>query len=336
MRAAAMEVEHLGLNADDRIFIPSPLAHQTGFLYGMWLAIVMGVPQIVQPVWNAPRALRALNDWDGTFVQAATPFLADIVEAVDAGERPPAALRIFVATGAAVPRGLAERATRILGTAVCGAWGTTESCLGSLAAPGDEPAKVWGTDGRALRGIRLRITDSEGHILPPGEEGHFEVQSSTMFEGYVDHPDWTAAAFTPDGWFRTGDLGVMDESGYIRITGRVRDVINRGGEKIPVAEVEQLLSDHPAIAQVAIVAMPDPRLGERACAFVVLRERASLDFDRMQHYLHACQVAKQYWPERLEIVAELPRTPSGKVQKYVLRDRARGLRPYERAKQAIS
>ena len=235
-----------------------------------------------------------------------------------------------------MPRGLAERATRILGTAVCGAWGTTESCLGSLAAPGDEPAKVWGTDGRALRGIRLRITDSEGHILPPGEEGHFEVQSSTMFEGYVDHPDWTAAAFTPDGWFRTGDLGVMDESGYIRITGRVRDVINRGGEKIPVAEVEQLLSDHPAIAQVAIVAMPDPRLGERACAFVVLRERASLDFDRMQHYLHACQVAKQYWPERLEIVAELPRTPSGKVQKYVLRDRARGLRPYERAKQAIS
>jgi cyclohexanecarboxylate-CoA ligase len=336
MRAAAMEVEHLGLGAEDRIFVPSPLAHQTGFLYGMWLAIVMGVPQIVQPVWNASRALRALNDWDGTFVQAATPFLADIVAAVDAGERPPAALRIFVATGAAVPRGLAERATRILGSAVCGGWGTTESCLGSLAAPGDEPAKIWGTDGRALRGIRLRITDSDGRILPAGEEGHFEVASPTMFEGYVDHPEWTAAAFTPDGWFRTGDLGVMDESGYIRITGRVRDVINRGGEKIPVAEVEQLLSDHPAIAEIAIVAMPDPRLGERACAFVVLCDRATLDFERMQHYLHACQVAKQYWPERLEIVGELPRTPSGKVQKYVLRERARGLRPHERVKEAIS
>jgi cyclohexanecarboxylate-CoA ligase len=336
MRAAAMEVEHLGLNAADRIFIPSPMAHQTGFLYGMWLAIVMGVPQIVQPVWNATRALRALNDWDGTFVQAATPFLADIVAAVDTGERPPAALRIFVATGAAVPRGLAERATRILGTSVCGGWGTTESCLGSLSAPGDEPAKVWGTDGRALRGISLRITDPEGHILPAGIEGHFEVKSPTMFEGYVDHPEWTAAAFTPDGWFRTGDLGVMDESGYIRITGRVRDVINRGGEKIPVAEVEQLLSDHPAVAEIAIVAMPDARLGERACAFVVLRERATLDFDRMQHYLHACQVAKQYWPERLEIVGDLPRTASGKVQKYVLRDRARDLRPHERTQEAIS
>jgi cyclohexanecarboxylate-CoA ligase len=336
MRAAAMEVEHLGLGAEDRIFVPSPLAHQTGFLYGMWLAIVMGVPQIVQPVWNASRALRALNDWDGTFVQAATPFLADLVEAVEEGERPPAALRIFVATGAAVPRGLAERATRILGTAVCGAWGTTESCLGSLSAPGDEPAKVWGTDGRALRGIHLRITDAQGRALPPGEEGHFEVKSPTMFEGYVDHPEWTAAAFTSDGWFCTGDLGVMDESGYIRITGRVRDVINRGGEKIPVAEVEQLLSDHPAIAEVAIVAMPDPRLGERACAFAVLRPGAMLDFERMQHYLGACQVSKHYWPERLELVTELPRTPSGKIQKYVLRERAKALRPHERVKEKIS
>jgi 3-phosphoshikimate 1-carboxyvinyltransferase len=302
----------------------------------MWLAIVMGVPQIVQPVWNATRALRALNDWDGTFVQAATPFLADLVNAVEEGERPPAALRIFVATGAAVPRGLAERATRILGTAVCGAWGTTESCLGSLSAPRDEAAKVWGTDGRALRGIHLRITDSHGRVLPSGEEGHFEVQSPTMFDGYADHPEWTAAAFTADGWFRTGDHGVMDESGYIRITGRVRDVINRGGEKVPVAEVEQLLSDHPAIADVAIVAMPDPRLGERACAFVVLREKARLDFERMQHYLDACQVAKHYWPERLEIVDELPRTPSGKVQKYVLRERARELRPQQRVKATIS
>ncbi len=336
MRAAAMEIEHLSLRSDDRVFVPSPLAHQTGFLYGMWLAIVMGVPQILQPLWNATRALRALNDWDGTFVQAATPFLADLVKAVEEGERPPAALRIFVGTGAAVPRGLAERATRILGAAVCGAWGTTESCLGSLSAPGDEAAKVWGTDGRALRGIRLRITDAQRRVLPAGEEGHFEVQSSTMFEGYADHPDWTAAAFTSDGWFRTGDLGIIDDSGYIRITGRVRDVINRGGEKIPVAEMEQLLSDHPAIAEIAIVAMPDARLGERACAFAVLRRAAAFDFERMQHYLDACQVSKHYWPERLEIVSELPRTPSGKVQKYVLRERAKTLRPVERVKEGVS
>jgi cyclohexanecarboxylate-CoA ligase len=335
MRAAAMEIEHLGLDADDRIFIPSPLAHQTGFLYGMWLAFVMGVTQIVQPVWNAQRALRALSDWHGTFVQAATPFLADLVHAVEEGEPAPMALRIFVATGAAVPRGLAERATRILGTAVCGAWGTTESCLGSLAAPGDEPAKVWGTDGRALRGIRLRITDDEGRVLQPGEEGHFEVLSPTMFVGYADRPEWTAAAYTADGYFRTGDLGLIDDAGFIRITGRVRDVINRGGEKVPVAEMEQLLSDHPAVAAIAIVAMPDARLGERACAFVQLRPPMRFTFEQMQHYLYACQASKHYWPERLEIVDEMPRTASGKIQKYILRERARDLRPQERERATI-
>jgi 3-phosphoshikimate 1-carboxyvinyltransferase len=262
-------------------------------------------------------------------VQAATPFLADMLKEVEAGAPPPAALRIFVATGAAVPRGLAQRATRVLGSTVCGAWGSTESCLGSLAAPGDSPANVWGTDGRALRGIELRVVDERGRAQPPGVEGHFEVRSPTMFAGYADHPKWTADAFTSDGWFRTGDLATLDESGYLRITGRVRDVINRGGEKVPVAEVEQLLSDHPAIVDVAIVAMPDERLGERACAFVVLRAGAWFDFDRMRHYLDACQVAKHYWPERLEVIEALPRTPSGKVQKYVLRERAKGLRPHE-------
>ncbi|HEX4013765.1 MAG TPA: 3-phosphoshikimate 1-carboxyvinyltransferase [Candidatus Cybelea sp.] len=326
MRAAAMEIEHLGLDARDRIFVPSPLAHQTGFLYGMWLALVLGAPQIVQPVWSAPRALRALNDWNGTFVQAATPFLADVLHAVEHGEPPPATLRIFVATGAAVPRGMAERATRVLGTAVCGAWGTTESCLGSLAAPTDERKKVWGTDGRALRSIELRIADARGRVLPPNVEGHFEVKSPTMFAGYADHPEWTEAAYTSDGWFKTGDLGVIDDAGFVRITGRVRDIINRGGEKIPVAEMEQLLGDHPAIADVAIVAMPDPRLGERACAFAVLNEGSHFDFNRMQHYLFACQASKHYWPERLEIVERLPRTPSGKVQKYLLREQARELR----------
>lgn len=335
MRAAAMEIEHLDLTTDDRIFVPSPLAHQTGFLYGMWLALVMGVPQIVQPAWNAQRALRALRDWNGTFVQAATPFLADLLDAVESGESAPPSLRIFVATGAAVPRSLAERATRILGTAVCGAWGTTESCLGSLAAPSDEPSKVWGTDGRALRGIRLRIAGADGQMLAAGEEGHFEVLSPTMFVGYADHPEWTAAAYTEDGWFRTGDLGVMDDAGFIRITGRVRDVINRGGEKVPVAEMEQLLSDHPSIAAVAIVAMPDDRLGERACAFVQLRPKMRFTFEQMQHYLYACQASKHYWPERLEIVEEMPRTASGKIQKYVLRERARDLHPQARERATI-
>ena len=322
-RAAAMEIRHLGLTSDDRIFIPSPLAHQTGFLYGMWLAFLLGVPQILQQVWDGTAALGLLRRHGGSFVQAATPFLADLVEAVETTGERPEALRIFVATGAAVPRGLAERATRTLDAAVCGAWGTTETCLGSLAAPGDEPAKVWGTDGRALAGVRLRITDDDGNVLAPGQEGNFEVKSDCLFAGYLDRPDLTAEAMTEDGWYRSGDLAVIDETRYVRISGRVKDVINRGGEKVPVAEIEQLLHTHPGVRDVAVVAMRDDRLGERACAFVVTAPGAEFGFAEMRRFLNAAHVAKQYWPERLEVIAAMPRTQTGKVQKFVLRERVR-------------
>ncbi|MFF4986964.1 3-phosphoshikimate 1-carboxyvinyltransferase [Streptosporangium saharense] len=322
-RAAMMEVRHLGLTEDDRVFVPSPLAHQTGFLYGMWLAMALGVPQVLQPVWDGRAALEALNRWECTFTQAATPFLGDLLRAVEETGRRPEALRIFVATGAAVPRALAERATRALGATVCGAWGTTETGLGTLAAPGDEEALVWGTDGRPLTGVRVRVTDDAGRVLGPGQEGNFEVTGRCLFEGYLDQPEQTAQAMTPDGWYRSGDLAVIDEAGFVRITGRVKDVINRGGEKVPVAEIEQLLHTHPAVADVAIVAMPDERLGERACAYVVAT--GDLDLDGVRRFLDERRVAKQYWPERLELVGELPRNPAGKVQKFLLRERARRL-----------
>jgi 3-phosphoshikimate 1-carboxyvinyltransferase len=327
VRATQLEIAHLHLGAGDRIYIPSPLAHQTGFLYGMLLAFSLGEAQIVQEVWDPLRALRALREWRGTFVQAATPFLADLVKAVEDGAQAPGALRIFVATGAAVPRSLARRAGDTLKTAVCGAFGTTEGCLATLASPDDPPEKTWGTDGRPLATIRIRVRDDDGNVLPADTEGHYETNSPTMFEGYLDRPDWTAEAYTEDGWYRTGDLATIDAQGYLRITGRVKDVINRGGEKIPIAEVEQLLYAHPAVREAAIVAMPDPRLVERACLFVVTNDGSTLSFEDMQAFLDERRVAKQYWPERLEIVDELPRTASGKIQKYVLRERAKAFVP---------
>ena len=322
-RAAAMEASHLGLTSDDAVFIPSPLAHQTGFLYGMWLSFVLGCPQILQGTWDATRALQLMHGWRATFVQAATPFLTDLVQAVDAGAAAPASLRIFVNTGAAVPRHLAERATRILGASICGAFGTTETCLGTLASPRDEPAKVWGTDGRALAGVRTRIVDDDGRLLPPGAEGNFELTSPTVFEGYLDRPDLTKEAFTEDGWYRTGDTAVMDQAGYLRITGRVRDIINRGGEKIPVAEIEQLLYRHPSVRDVALAAMPDARLGERACAFVVPAPGAVVRLQDLTGFLDRHRVSKHYWPERLELLDAIPRNAVGKIQKFLLRDMAR-------------
>ncbi|MEU8975589.1 3-phosphoshikimate 1-carboxyvinyltransferase [Streptomyces monashensis] len=329
VRAVSMEVRHLGLGEQDAIWVPSPLAHQTGFLYGMVLALVLGVPQILQPDWDAKRALQSLNEHRATFVQAATPFLSDLVKAVEESGETPQHLRIFVATGAMVPRALAQRAGLVLGADVCGAFGTTETCLGALSAPWDAARQRWGSDGRALDSVELRITDDKGRGLPAGEEGNFELRSPTVFRGYLDRPDLTAQAFTEDGWYRTGDLATIDTAGFLRITGRVKDVINRGGEKIPVAEIEQLLFGHPLVEDVAVVAMPDERLGERACAFVVQGSGAELTFEQMQRYLDGHQVAKQYWPERLERIDALPRNPIGKVKKFELRALAHGLRPHD-------
>jgi cyclohexanecarboxylate-CoA ligase len=324
-RAADHHIEHFGLGADDVIYVPSPLAHQTGFLYGMWIAISLGVPQVLQEAWDAEIGLDAMRRFGVTFVQAATPFLADLTRVAEERGKAPEALRTFVATGAAIPRELARRSREVLGAEVGGAWGTTESCLGCAFGPSDPPELAWGSDGRALAGVSLRIVDDDGRTLAPGEEGNFEVHTDCLFEGYLNRPALTAEAVTEDGWYRTGDLARIDAAGYVRITGRVKDVINRGGEKVPVAEIEQLLHAHPAVRDVAIVAMPDDRLGERACAFVVRSDGADLDFETMLEYLDFCRVSKTYWPERLELVDTLPRTPSGKIQKFILRAQAREL-----------
>jgi 3-phosphoshikimate 1-carboxyvinyltransferase len=325
--ATAMETEHLGLGDGDRIFVPSPLAHQTGFLYGMLLAWNLGVPSVLQPVWDAPLALeQAFGRGKATFVQAATPFLTDLVDSVEAGIPAPESLRIFVATGAAVPRALAEKATTTLGTAVLGAFGTTETCLATLASPIDRLENAWGSDGRPLAGIRIRIVDDDGVEVPTGVEGNYELSSPTIFSGYLERPDLTADVFTADGWYRTGDLARVDEAGFLHITGRVKDVINRGGEKVPVVEVENLLYQHPLVADIAVVAMPDERLGERACAFVVpVAADEVLGFADMQKYLERAGLSKYYWPERLEFIDTLPRNTIGKVQKNVLREMAAAL-----------
>lgn len=320
--ADLLHIEHFGLRESDTVFIPSPCAHQTGFLYGMWLALVRGATAVYQDIWNPQKALDLMIRWRVGFVQAATPFLVDLVEAVSAEGRKPQDLRIFVATGAAVPRALAQSARSALETNVCGAWGTTEGCLVTAGTPDDPPEKAWQTDGRLLPRMDMRIVGEDGTVLPPGREGRFQVKTPCLFTTYLHHPEWYRQAVSLDGWFDAGDLATIDADGYLRITGRIKDVINRGGEKVPVAEVEQLLYEHPAVAEVAIVAMPDPRLGERACAYVVARPGASLTLPDVQRDLESRGMAKPYWPERVEVVESLPRTPSGKIQKFILRERA--------------
>ena len=314
---------NLGLTRDDVVLMASPLAHQTGFLYGILLPIMLGARSVLQDVWNARRAVEIIAGTGATFTMASTPFLNDLTEQGDVESHDISSLRTFLAAGAPVPPALVERAQQRLEIEVLSGWGMTEIALATCCQPGDPPEKIFGTDGRTLEGYEVRVIDSDGKPAPVGVEGLLQSRGAPMFVGYLKRPNLYAV--DADGWFDTGDLARMDADGYIRISGRSKDIIIRGGENIPVVEVEAVLFRHPAVDDVAIVGVPDPRLGERACAYVTLKPDATLGLGDMIDYLEAEKMAKQYLPEFLEIVDEMPRTPSGKIQKFVLRERAKAL-----------
>ena len=314
--------ERLHLGAGDVIHMPSPMAHQLGFMYGLVMPVMLGATAVLQDVFDPKEMARQLAEENVTFTMGATPFLNDLAEYVERNKASTATLRVFVSAGAPIPRALVSKARKALGAAIISAWGMSENGAVTTTRPEDREEKTMETDGCALAGMEVRVVDAHGNAAPFGQEGQLQVRGCSNFVGYLKRPELDNT--TEEGWFDTGDLARMDDEGYIRIAGRSKDIIIRGGENIPVVEVENLLFKHPAVAAVAVVGYPDARLGERACAFVVLREGASLSFEEMIAYLKAQQMAQQYIPERLEIVAELPRTPSGKVQKFKLRDVAKG------------
>ena len=310
--------ERLHLGADDVIHMPSPMAHQLGFMYGLVLPVMLGGTAVLQDIFVAAEMQRQIAENGATFTMGATPFLNDLADHVERTGQGTPSLRIFVSAGAPIPRALVTKAKAALGASIISGWGMSENGAVTTTRPEDPEEKTTNTDGVALPGMEVRVIDANGDVLPPGEEGYLQVRGCSNFVGYLKRPELDPQ--DPDGWFDTGDLARMDEAGYIRIAGRAKDIIIRGGENIPVVEVEGLLFKHPAIAAVAIVGYPDERLGERACAFVVPREGQSFSFEEMSAYLADQKMARQYVPERLEIVADLPRTPSGKIQKFKLRE----------------
>jgi len=205
-------------------------------------------------------------------------------------------------------------------------WGMSELQAGAFTRPG-EPAELrLGFAGRGAPETTLRIGDGD-HPLPQGAEGELQVKGPSVFAGYLDDAEASAAAFTREGWFRSGDLAVMEVSGHIRITGRLKELINRGGVKFNPIDVEELVTRHPGVAQCAIVPMPDARLGEIACCFIAPRHPASPpSLAELQAFLFSQGLAKTRWPEQLEILAELPMTPTRKVRKGELTKRAALLR----------
>ncbi len=313
--------ERLTLGQNDIIHMPSPMAHQLGFMYGLVLPVMLGATAVLQDIFSAPEMARQISGEGATFTMGATPFLNDLTEYVARGGSATPSLRVFVSAGAPIPRALVAKARPTLGAAIVSAWGMSENGAVTTTRLDDAEDRATSTDGCALAGMEVRVVDPSGAAVPAGTEGQLQARGCSNFVGYLKRPalDNTDA----EGWFDTGDLARMDSDGYIRIAGRSKDIIIRGGENIPVVEVENLLFRHPAIAEVAIVGYPDERLGERACAFVRTEEDMPFSFADMTDYLAAQKMARQYVPERLEVVPELPRTPSGKIQKFRLRQMLR-------------
>ena len=308
------------LSERDTVLMASPLAHQTGFMYGLMMPILLRARVVLQDQWDPKLAVQLVQSEGVSFTMASTPFLTDLTKAVAEGAGDVPTLKTFLCAGAPIPGPLVEQARRVLGTKIVSAWGMTENGAVTLIKLDDDDERAFTTDGCPLPGVALKVVDFDGQPLPAGENGRLLVRACSNFGGYLKRPQWNGT--DAEGWFDTGDLARIDERGYVRISGRSKDVIIRGGENIPVFEIEVLLYKHPAVQQVAIVAYPDERLGERACAVVVPKPGQTLDLDGMVAYLNDQKVARQYIPERLIVREAMPTTPSGKIQKFKLREMA--------------
>ncbi len=310
--------QRLNLGADDVILMASPMAHQTGFMYGLMMPVMLKATAVLQDVWDPAKAADLIRAEKATFTMASTPFLTDLTRTVTESGKPVPTLKTFLCAGAPIPGPLVEQAQVGLGAKIVSAWGMTENGAVTLIKLDDDDKLASTTDGCALPGVEVKVVDSDGQTLPAGEIGKLLVRACSNFGGYLKRPQWNGT--DADGWFDTGDLATMNAQGYIRISGRSKDVIIRGGENIPVVEVEALLYRHPAVAQVAIVAYPDERLGERACAVIVPKADQTIDFAGMVDFLKSHKLAVQYVPEKLIVRDAMPATPSGKIQKFRLRD----------------
>ena len=316
--------ERLQLDNKDIVLMASPMSHQTGFMYGLMMPIMLKASAVLQDIWEPKKAVEVINTEHASFTMASTPFLTDLTRTVSDSQTSVPSLKTFLCAGAPIPGPLVEQARAALGTKIVSAWGMSENGAVTLIKVDDEDERAFTTDGLPLPGVELKVVelDASEPSLPAGTPGKLYLRSCSNFGGYLKRPHLNGT--NSEDWFDTGDLARIDAQGYVRITGRSKDVIIRGGENIPVVEIESLLYRHPSVALAAIVAYPDERLGERACAVVVTKPGQSFDMPTMLAYLKEQKVAVQYIPERLEVRESLPSTPSGKIQKFKLREDLRG------------
>ncbi|EKR5757624.1 medium-chain fatty-acid--CoA ligase [Escherichia coli] len=309
----------LNLTWQDVFMMPAPLGHATGFLHGVTAPFLIGARSVLLDIFTPDACLALLEQQRCTCMLGATPFVYDLLNVLEKQPADLSALRFFLCGGTTIPKKVARECQQ-LGIKLLSVYGSTESSPHAVVNLDDPLSRFMHTDGYAAAGVEIKVVDDARKTLPPGCEGEEASRGPNVFMGYFDEPELTARALDEEGWYYSGDLCRMDEAGYIKITGRKKDIIVRGGENISSREVEDILLQHPKIHDACVVAMPDERLGERSSAYVVLKApHHSLSLEEVVAFFSRKRVAKYKYPEHIVVIEKLPRTASGKIQKFLLR-----------------
>ena len=309
----------LNLTWQDVFMMPAPLGHATGFLHGVTAPFLIGARSVLLDIFTPDACLALLEQQRCTCMLGATPFVYDLLNLLEKQPADLSALRFFLCGGTTIPKKVARECQQ-RGIKLLSVYGSTESSPHAVVNLDDPLPRFMHTDGYAAAGVEIKVVDDARKTLPPGCEGEEASRGPNVFMGYFDEPELTARALDEEGWYYSGDLCRMDEAGYIKITGRKKDIIVRGGENISSREVEDILLQHPKIHDACVVAMPDERLGERSCAYVVLKApHHSLSLEEVVVFFSRKRVAKYKYPEHIVVIEKLPRTVSGKIQKFLLR-----------------
>ncbi|MGI6590670.1 MAG: medium-chain fatty-acid--CoA ligase [Eggerthellaceae bacterium] len=302
----------------DVMIMMSPLNHATGFYHGLISNMMMGARVVLQEHFEPDHAVELINREGVTWSHGATPFVYDLLNYMEKEGKECPSLDIFISGGAPVPRDMVERCWKHL-FLLCESYGSTESCPHIFVPP--SKALEWNGkwSGIPYEGIEVRFVDSEHNPVPDGEQGEECSRGPHQFVGYLNNPEANKKALDDEGWFYSGDLGYKDADGHIRINGRMKEIIIRGGENISAVEIDNYLEGCPGITDHATVGMPDARLGERICTFVVPRDPAQVPTVKdVQEFLASKNIQKRNWPERIEPIDAIPYTASGKVKRFIL------------------
>jgi acyl-CoA synthetase len=311
-------VRELGRTQHDVMFMPSPLNHATGFFHGLIAPMLLGARTVLQQDFNAKDAVTLCNKEGATWSMGATPFIYDILRYLNENDiQSLDTLSLFLCGGAAVPEALVRHAWS-KGILLCEIYGSTESCPHIYVPP--EKCLEWSGafSGIPFEGIEVRVVDSERRDVPWGIQGEEISRGPHQFVGYLNDPDRTNRQLDNDGWFYSGDLCFMDEENRIRINGRKKEIIIRGGENLCVREIDDNILGCPGLSDHATIGMPDERLGERICTFVVSWDESPPSLEDIKQYLAKAQVAKRFWPEHIEYIGAIPKTTTGKVKRHLL------------------